>query len=131
MILIIHRKKEQIPECTYTTFLSGEDEATAEKPILILDNQKCSGRIIPAGYLPIRFIELLLNLKKKRQLSSADIRKVDSRFVSLIRWLGENRINVRLSGENRTEGYCVYGIREIAFGGERKFVLRRTAFFNT
>ena len=46
--------------------------------------------------------------------------KIDARFVSLIKWLGENRINVRLSGENRSEGYCVYRIREIAFGGGKK-----------
>ena len=31
---------------------------------------------------------------------SADILKIDSRFVSLLKWLGENHINVRLSGQN-------------------------------
>ena len=51
---------------------------------------------------------------------SADILRVDSRFVSLLKWLGENRINVRLSGVNNSEGYCVYRIREIAFGGGTK-----------
>ena len=43
-----------------------------------------------------------------------------SRFVSLIRWLGEHHINVRLSGENQEKGYAVYKIREIAFGGGTK-----------
>ena len=42
---------------------------------------------------------------------SADILKIDSRFVSLLKWLGENHINVRLSGENNEEGYAVYKIR--------------------
>ena len=51
---------------------------------------------------------------------SADIRKVDARFVSLLKWLGENRINVRLSGKNTEEGYAVYKIRETAFGGGTK-----------
>ena len=51
---------------------------------------------------------------------TADILKVDSRFVSLVRWLGDNHINVRLSGENTAEGYAVYKIREIAFGGGTK-----------
>ena len=37
-----------------------------------------------------------------------------------MKWLGENRINVRLSGENRPEGYAIYRIREIAFGGGTK-----------
>ena len=46
-------------------------------------------------------------------MSSVDILKIDARFVSLLKWLGENRINVRLSGENRAEGYAVYRIREI------------------
>ena len=40
--------------------------------------------------------------------------------MSLLKWLGENRINVRLSGVNNSEGYCVYRIREIAFGGGTK-----------
>ena len=46
--------------------------------------------------------------------------KIDARFVSLLKWLGENHINVRLSGENTEEGYAVYKIREIAFGGGTK-----------
>ena len=32
----------------------------------------------------------------------------------------ENHINVRLSGENTPDGYAVYKIREIAFGGGKK-----------
>ena len=40
--------------------------------------------------------------------------EIDARFVSLIRWLGENHIHVRLSGENREDGYAVYKIRELA-----------------
>lgn len=51
---------------------------------------------------------------------SADILKIDSRFVSLLRWLGENHINVCLSGKNSEAGYAVYKIREIAFGGGTK-----------
>lgn len=38
----------------------------------------------------------------------------------LLKWLGKNHINVRLSGENREEGYTVYKIREIALGGSGK-----------
>ncbi len=32
----------------------------------------------------------------------------------------ENHINVRLSGQNRAEGYAVYKIHEIGFGGGTK-----------
>ena len=38
----------------------------------------------------------------------------------LLKWLGENHINVRLSGKVTDEGYAVYKIREIAFGGGSK-----------
>ena len=58
--------------------------------------------------------------KEEDGVISADIRKVDARFVSLLKWLGENRINVRLSGKNTEEGYAVYKIRETAFGGGTK-----------
>ena len=53
---------------------------------------------------------------------SADILKIDARFVSLLKWLGENHINVRLSGENTEEGYAVYKIREIAFGAVQSYL---------
>ena len=113
-------EKGTTPECTYTTFQSNEDKASPEKPILILDNQKCQWPHHSCGVFTNPVHRTCFEFKEEKTVSSADIRKVDSRFVSLIRWLGENRINVRLSGENRTEGYCVYGIREIAFGGGKK-----------
>ena len=50
----------------------------------------------------------------------ADILKIDARFVSLVKWLGENHISVRLSGQNNEGGYAVYKIRETAFGGGTK-----------
>ena len=61
-----------------------------------------------------------MNLKKKTETFSADILSIDSRFVSLLKWLGENHINVRLSGQNQENGYAVYKIRETAFGGGTK-----------
>ena len=113
-------EKGTAPECTYTTFLSGEPEATAEKPILILDNQKKQWPHHSCGVFTNPVHRTSFEFKEERGVVSADIRKIDARFVSLIKWLGENRINVRLSGENRPEGYCVYRIREIAFGGGTK-----------
>ena len=101
-------EKGTAPECTYTTFLSGEPEATAEKPILILDNQKKQWPHHSCGVFTNPVHRTSFEFKEERGVVSADIRKIDARFVSLIKWLGENRINVRLSGENRPEGYCVY-----------------------
>lgn len=50
----------------------------------------------------------------------SNILKVDARFTSLIKWLGENRIKVKLSGKNVENGYAVYRIREIAFNNSQK-----------
>lgn len=113
-------EKGTTPECTYTTFRSDEDKASPEKPILILDNQKCQWSHHSCGVFTNPVHRTSFEFKEEKEAVSADILKVDARFVSLIRWLGENRINVRLSGENRAEGYCVYRIREIAFGGGKK-----------
>ena len=57
-------------------------------------------------------------MKKTNILSN--IIKVDARFTSLIKWLGENRIKVKLSGKNVEDGYAVYRIREIAFNNSQK-----------
>ena len=46
--------------------------------------------------------------------------QIDARFISLLKWMGENHINVRLSGADTENGYAVYKIREIAFGGGSK-----------
>ena len=68
----------------------------------------------------IRTNARISNSGKRGSSAYADILQIDARFVSLVRWLGENHINVRLSGENREEGYAVYKIRETAFGGGTK-----------
>ena len=49
-------------------------------------------------------------------VTSADILRIDSRFVSLFKWLGENHIKVQLSGANTPDGYAVYRVREVALG---------------
>ena len=67
---------------------------------------------------PIR--RTAFEFKGEKDTVSADILRMDARFISLLKWLGENHINVRLSGAVREEGYAVYKIREIAFGGGSK-----------
>ena len=51
---------------------------------------------------------------------TSNILKIDSRFTSLIKWLGENRVKVKLTGANTSEGYNVYKIQEVAFGNGNK-----------
>lgn len=107
-------------ECTYTTFWSEETEATPEKPILILDNKIRQWKHHSCGMFTNPCKRTTFEFSEEDGTVSADILKIDVRFVSLLKWLGENHINVRLSGKNREDGYAVYKIREIAFGGAAK-----------
>ena len=107
-------------ECTYTTFLSSEPEAAPDKPILVLDHAEKQWPHHSCGMFlnPVR--RTAFEFKEENGTFQADIKRMDARFVSLIRWLGENHIPVRLSGENGEDGYRVYKIREVAFGGGTK-----------
>lgn len=107
-------------ECTYATFQSSEPEASPEKPILVLDNKKRKWQHHSCGMFTNPVKRTTFEFQEKDGTVSADILKIDARFVSLLKWLGENHISVRLSGENRPEGYAVYKIRETAFGGGTK-----------
>ena len=106
--------------CTYTTFQSNEKETSAEKPILVLDHTKRAWKHHSLGMFANQNKSTSFTFKEEDGEMDADILKVDSRFVSLLKWLGENHINVRLSGKNTEEGYAVYKIREVAFGGGTK-----------
>ena len=108
------------PECTYQIFYSNEHLADAGHPILILDNRagKLTHHSNGVFANPIR--RTAFEFKEGGELVSADILRIDARFVSLLKWLGENHINVRLSGAAEGNAYAVYKIREIAFGGGTK-----------
>lgn len=107
-------------ECTYTVFRSNETEASPEKPILVLDNQKRQWKHHSCGVFSKPDQRTAFEFNEEGGVVSADILQIDARFVSLLKWLGESHINVRLSGKNREDGYAVYRIREIAFGGGTK-----------
>ena len=111
--------KEEVV-CTYTTFSSNADHATIECPILILSNKKKQWEHHSCGVFSDQNKQTAFEFEGEDGTVISDILKLDSRFVSLVRWLGENHIHVRLSGENTVEGYCVYKIREIALGGGTK-----------
>ena len=88
--------------------------------ILVLDNQSRQWKHHSGGVFANQSQQTAFEFKEESETYSADILKVDARFVSLIKWLGENHISVRLSGENREEGYAVYKIRETTFGAGTK-----------
>ena len=112
------KKQESI--CTYTSFRSEETEATWEKPMLILDNAKRQWKHHSCGIFTNQAKRTSFEFKEEDGAFETDILRVDARFISLLRWLGENHISVRLSGKNTEEGYAVYKIRETAFGGGTK-----------
>lgn len=107
-------------ECTYTIFRSEETSASPQKPMLLLSNQKRTWKHHSCGVFSNQSKQTAFEFKEDDGTVSADILQVDARFVSLLRWLGENHIKVRLSGENSSAGYAVYRIREMGFGGGTK-----------
>lgn len=107
-------------ECTYTTFRSDETTPTPEKPLFVLDNHARKWKHHACGVVTNPVKKTTFEFQEEDGVVCADILRIDARFVSLLRWLGENHINVRLSGENREDGYAVYKIREMAFGGGTK-----------
>ena len=108
------------PVCTYTTFRSNESVPSAEHPSMLLDNREHKWNHHSSGVFTNPIKRTSFEFQEEEGTISADILEIDARFVSLLRWLGENHINVRLSGENTDKGYAVYKIREIAFGGGTK-----------
>ena len=112
--------KNEDTVCTYTAFQSNAKEKTPEEPILVLDNSERQWIHHALGVFTNPAKRTAFEFKENGETFSADILKIDSRFVSLIKWLGENHINVRLSGKNLEDGYAVYRIRETAFGGGTK-----------
>ncbi len=107
-------------ECTYTSFHSYENEATPEKPIMVLDNSRVKWKHHSTGIFTNPVKRTSFEFDEDNGTVSADILRIDSRFISLLKWLGENHIRIRLSGQNTEEGYAVYKIREQAYGGGTK-----------
>ncbi|MDD3404113.1 MAG: AAA family ATPase [Hespellia sp.] len=107
-------------ECTYTAFLTNNASPSPEKPILILENTSRSWAHHSNGVFTNPVKRTTFEFTEEDGVFTADILKIDARFIALLKWLGENHISVRLSGKNLEEGYAVYKIRETAFGGGTK-----------
>ena len=100
------QKKQKIPFVHILLLFPTRTRLHRSSPFLYFPMTQDSGNTIPVAFFPIRKKRPLLNFRKKTALCSADIWKVDARFVSLIRWLGDNHIHVRLSGQNTAGGLC-------------------------
>lgn len=108
------------PECTYTIFKSNEKNPTAEKPLMVLEHLEEESCHHPIGLITNPVKKTAFEYVGENGTASANILQMDARFTGLFKWLGENHIKVRLSGENREEGYAVYKVREVSFGGGTK-----------
>ena len=106
--------------CTYTTFRSNDSTVSPERPMLLLDNRAQAWNHHSCGVFTNQNKRTAFEFRETSGPVTADILQVDARFVSLLKWLGENHIPVRLSGENQTDGYAVYKIRETSLGGGTK-----------
>ena len=105
------------PVCTYTIFYTNESEASAKHPLLVLNNSAGQLKHHSNGVFTNPIRRTAFEFQGEDGTVSADILRIDARFVSLLKWMGENHINVRLSGAAQDGEYAVYKIREIAFGG--------------
>ena len=108
------------PVCTYTVFRTKAHHTSPEQPIMVLDNTAKEWPHHSNGVFTNPVKRTAFEFQTTDGAVSADILRIDARFTSLLAWLGENHINVRLSGKNLEEGYAVYKIREIAYGGGTK-----------
>ena len=107
-------------KCTYTTFQSDNAHPSAQNPIMVLDNKERQWKHHSCGVFTNPVNRTAFEFKEEDGTYTADVLKIDARFTSLLKWLGDSRIHVRLSGTNTGEGYAVYRIRETAFGGGTK-----------
>lgn len=107
-------------ECTYTTFNADNNIATKEHPILVLDNEQRKWENNSVGMFANPYKKTAFEFQMEDANILSNILRVDARFTALIKWLGENRIKVKLTGENTAEGYAVYRIQEIAFNNSQK-----------
>ena len=116
-----HTPDEKKPaECTYTVFYSNEQHPTADNPLMVLERMEEGSCHHPVGLITNPIKKTAFEYTGQNGTVSANILKMDARFVGLFKWLGESHIKVRLTGENREEGYVVYKVREVGFGGGTK-----------
>lgn len=116
-----HTPDEKKPaECTYTVFYSNEQHPTADNPLMVLERLEEGSCHHPVGLITNPIKKTAFEYTGQNGAVSANILKMDARFVGLFKWLGESHIKVRLTGENREEGYVVYKVREVGFGGGTK-----------
>lgn len=108
------------PVCTYSVFESSSNSASAEHPLLVLEDPE---HTLPhhqnGSFRNPKISRTAFEYEKDGRTRRADILRIDKRFLNLWNWLGEHRFAVRLSGLACEDGYAVYKIRTIDLVGGR------------
>ncbi|MCQ2537099.1 MAG: AAA family ATPase [Lachnospiraceae bacterium] len=105
-------KKDAVnAEKTYELVYSDVRCPDKDHPIILLQDGENTLSHHSSGMFdaPIKGTAFVCEETKK----SHNMLKVDARFESLLKWLGDNHIMVRLSGQQTEGGYAVYKIQEI------------------
>ena len=100
-------------KCTYTTFQSNNTTPSADQPIMVLDNKERHWKHHSCGVFTNPVNRTAFEFKEEDGTFTADVLKIDSRFTSLLKWLGDSRINVRLSGANTEDGFLQFMIERL------------------
>lgn len=102
---------------TYSTFSSDADDPSPEHPILVLKDQ--DKRLVHhvSGIFGNPHRRTTFVCGKHANDYITDIKLMDSRFVSLLIWLGEKEKPVRLSGRQTDRGFAVYHIHCVDSSG--------------
>ena len=104
-------KKDAVKaEKTYELIYSSTKQNDVEHPILLLSEKAGKLDHHSSGMFeaPTKGTAFICD----GESTSHDILLVDARFENLIKWLGENHICVRLSGQSTENGFAVYKILE-------------------
>ena len=107
------------PVCTWTLADGEMGEVSPEHPLMIFAVSG-DGDAFP-HHIRGHFLDPSRRTGFARTDAGApaqtDIIRIDRRFVSLVKWLGENQTQVRLSGTMTEEGYAVTRIRAVNYTG--------------
>ena len=88
LILTTRLRSQGLPECTYEIFYTNSQEPSAEHPILVLDNRAGELKHHSNGVFTNPVRRTAFEFSGAEGTVSADILRIDARFVSLFEMAG-------------------------------------------
>ena len=98
---------------TYTAFDSDRRSADRDNPFIVISNKSGKLKHHSCGMFtsPTKGTGFVLDSENGESITE-DILRIDSRFVSLVKWLGDSHVMVRLSGVVKGDEYWIYKMME-------------------